>query len=175
MAVTSSGAVSVPATVMTATSGVMGAAPVGSVSGGAGGSGASTSRVGSSVGASSSRAGGSGLGSSRAGGSGPPPSTTSGGDVSMGALAALISRAVTEGMVAAGAVGFSPPSPVVSTPCPAPPSRPTPPVGSVRLPLFLQRWRAQQPRSLHLPVTHLLLVSFVIIVVFLGFLYFSIL
>ena len=61
---------------------------------------------------------------------GPPPSTTSGSDVSMGALAALISRAVTEGMVAAGAVGFSSPSPVVSAPGPAP-SRPTPPVGSV--------------------------------------------
>ena len=103
---TSSGSVSVPATVMTATSGVVGPAPVDST--GAGGSGASSSRVGSSVGASSSRAGRSSPGSSRAGGSGPPPSTTSGGDVSMGALAALISRAVAEGMVAAGAVGLSP-------------------------------------------------------------------
>ena len=36
--------------------------------------------------------------------------------------------------MAAGAVGFSSPSPVVSTPCPAPPSCPTPPVGSVLSP-----------------------------------------
>ena len=130
MAVTSSGSVSLPPTVTTALSGVTGPAPVGGVSGGAGGSGASSSRVGSSVGAGSSRAGGSGLGSSRVSGVGPPPPTTSGSDVSMGALAALISRAVTEGMVAAGAVGFSSPSPVVSAPGPAP-SCPTPPVGSV--------------------------------------------
>ena len=134
MAVTSSGSVSVPPTVTTATSSLTGPAPVGGASGGAGGSGASSSRVGSSVGASSSRAGGSGLGSSWVGGLGPPPSTTSGGDISMGVLAALISRAVTEGMVAARVVGFSSPSPVVSTPCPAPPSHPTPPVGSVPSP-----------------------------------------
>ena len=131
MAVTSS---SVPPTVTTATSGVTGPAPVGDVSGVAGGSGASSSSVGSSVRASSSRAGGSGLGTSRVGGLGPPPSTTSGSDVSMGALAALISRAVTKGIVAAGVVSFSSPSPVVSTPGPAPPSRPTPPVGSVPSP-----------------------------------------
>ena len=133
MAVTSSGSVSVPPTVTTASSGVTGPAPVGGVSGGAGGSGASSSRVGSSVGASSSRAGGSSLGSSWVGGVGLPPPTTSGSDVSMGVLAALISRAVTEGMVAAGAVGSSSPSPVVSAPSPAP-SRPTPPVGSVPSP-----------------------------------------
>ena len=133
MSVTSLGSVSVPPTVTTASSGVTGPAPVGGASGGAGGSGASSSRVGSSVGASSSLASGSGLGSSRVGGLGPPPSTTSGSDVSMGALAALISRAVTEGMVATGAVGFSSPSPVISAPCPAP-SCPTPPVGSVPSP-----------------------------------------
>ena len=44
-----------------------------------------------------------------------------------------LSRAVTEGMVAAGAVGFFSPSPVVSAPGPAP-SCPTPPVGSVLSP-----------------------------------------
>ena len=50
MAVISSGSVSVPPTVMTATSGVTGPPPIGGASGGAGGSGASSSRVGSSVG-----------------------------------------------------------------------------------------------------------------------------
>ena len=105
---TSSGFISLPLTVVTP-------ALVGSLS---------SSRVSGSGGAGSSRAGGSGAGSSRADSSGPPPSTGPGGDVSMGALAALISRAVAEGMVAA-AVSHAPVAPVVSATSPAP-SLPTP-------------------------------------------------
>ena len=51
---------------------------------------------------------------SRPGSSGFSPSSSS-GHVSMGALAALISRAVAEGMVAVGTVGRAPPTPVVSS------------------------------------------------------------
>ena len=75
----------------------------------------------------------------------------------MGALATLISRAVTKGMVAAGAVGFSSPSPVVSTPGPAPSSRPTPPVGSVPSPSLPTRVAGARapvtPPSSHLPAS----------------------
>ena len=73
-----------------------------------------TSRSLSSSGtAGTARPGSSGAGS-RPGGSGSSPSSSS-GDVSMGALAALISRAVAEGMVAVGATARASPTPVVSS------------------------------------------------------------
>ena len=67
--------------------------------------------------AGTARSGSSGAGS-RPGGSGSFPSSSS-GDVSMGALAALISRAVAEGMAAVGAGSRAPPTPVVSLDPPA--------------------------------------------------------